>query len=564
MADFLVSQLDYIYFIGGLAFLSMGAACFAISRGQDQSDGLAWPMLGAFALFYGACEWLEMAALAVGDQPSFDLVRVALNTGSFMLLMEFGRLESRRFGRRAPGRWIYGPLGLAVVVGAALGGSNAANAANAVSGYLICLPGAWLVSWVLFKHAGLLCHGLRRLALMAGVAFLLFGAATGLVPEAAPFWPASVINERWFVLTTGVPIQLVRGALALGLGYAGWATWSWLVASELRSAFYRAHAHHQFFGASVALAAVMVGGWVLTDGFGDLYRRHVENDGRGVVELLSSRLNSDALAMDAMAKVLARSPSISHLLTGGDATNAQLALDTFVQVSSAEGGAIYDRAGALVAVSHRGAACLEAAAKDFPSLRAGARVFASYPANRSPYYCAGAPILSGGAVVGAAVLELSLAPFSDALAQMAGPSFLIDGDGVVISSNRPEMVSQRLWPSPSAKAATLTARYGRLFQSPLAARDIADGVWIDSGWRKAYVRRRFVANSPWSVVIMTPQVGITISRVLGILITFLVAVMVAMYLFGREHVVRGRLQMSRRLTAQKLAHDRALLATSAS
>jgi hypothetical protein len=557
MADFLLSQLDFIYFFYGLAFFSVGTACFAISRGHGEAA--AWLTLGAFALLHGACEWLDLAALVAGDQLAFAFVRVALNTASFMLLAEFGRLESERLGRRPPGRWIYGLLGLVVLLGAAFGGPSAGGA---ISRYLICFPAALLASWVFFMQADGFFGRMRRLALVTSLTLLVYAAAAGLVPPQAPFWPASIINDHWFVRTTGVPIQLVRGALALVLGYVGWVTWSRLVMSELRSDLYTMHAHRQYLRASIALAATLVCGWVLTDYLGDVYRRHAENEARGGVELLASRLNSDTSAVDALAKALAGSPSVSALLTGGrEAKNAASILDMDVRVSGAEGGAIYNRAGVVIALSRRPTACLDAMVKDFPVLPAGGRIFALSPDNRSPYYCTGAPIVSRGVVVGAAVLELSLAPFAAALTQVAQPSFMIDGDGVVMASNRPQMLLQALWPLASDKGATLAARYGRLNTSPLAARKIDDGAWVDTVWRRAYMRRRLIANGPWSLVIMTPPTGVVISRMLGIGVTFMVIVLGALSLLWREHMMRGRLHMSRRLKAQKLAHDRATLAT---
>src|SRR5580698_5218687 len=96
MASFLSTQLDFVLFFYGLAFLLLGTTCFSISRGEK--GGESWGVLGLFAVVHGAGEWLDLIALIIGDSPAFAVARIALMTGSFMLLMEFARRNAILFG----------------------------------------------------------------------------------------------------------------------------------------------------------------------------------------------------------------------------------------------------------------------------------------------------------------------------------------------------------------------------------------------------------------------------------------------------------------------------------
>jgi hypothetical protein len=98
MAAFFSTQLDFILFFYGLAFLLLGTTCFGISRGGR--EGESWGVLGLFAFAHGVGEWLDLTALIISDSPAFAAVRIALMTGSFMLLMEFARQNAIGFGMR--------------------------------------------------------------------------------------------------------------------------------------------------------------------------------------------------------------------------------------------------------------------------------------------------------------------------------------------------------------------------------------------------------------------------------------------------------------------------------
>jgi hypothetical protein len=241
MATFFSTQLDFILFFYGLAFLLLGTTCFGISRGGR--GGESWDVLGSFAVAHGVGEWLDLTALIIGDSPTFAVVRIALMTGSFMLLMEFARQNAIRFGLKLQRRWLYPPLILLVAFGGFIGGlSTAGGLARCAIGFV----GAWATSFIFVWDAKGLPGVARLFAIFTAVGFALYGVAAGAIVPAAPFWLADKFNYDWFVQLTGIPIQFVRGVLACWIAFSVWASWGHQLTLEVSSERYTAYLRRQF------------------------------------------------------------------------------------------------------------------------------------------------------------------------------------------------------------------------------------------------------------------------------------------------------------------------------
>jgi hypothetical protein len=123
VAAFLSTQLDFIFFFFGLAFLLLGVVSFAIARGTH--GGSSWVALGLFGFVHGTAEWLDLLALIVSDSPIFAIVRTAVMSASFVLLVEAARLKLNDLKWTVPGRWIH-VLSMVVLAGQ-FGGLTEAN-----------------------------------------------------------------------------------------------------------------------------------------------------------------------------------------------------------------------------------------------------------------------------------------------------------------------------------------------------------------------------------------------------------------------------------------------------
>jgi diguanylate cyclase (GGDEF)-like protein len=540
-ANFLSAQLDFIFFFYGLSFILLGVVCLTIRR---QGGGeRPWGVLAAFGFLHGAQEWLDMTALALGDSVAFKTARVAVLILSFLALAEFGRLEAARLGPRAPGRWVYAPLLVVILGGIVICGPAAANA---LSRYLLGLPGALLAAWIFSRRTAAGTPAAGRDSIQTALGFALYALAAGVVAPVAPFWPSSVMNQATFFAATGVPVQLVRGMLAVWLSLSIWTVWGRLIVREVDSAVYAAFLRRQFAGAVAALSAILIGGWMLTQYLGTINEGDLKATAQGDMDLLASRLAGESSVADAMAQALARSPSVRLYLKagGGAAVEARSTLAVDVEVSGASEGLIVGPTGVVMAMDAAGSggridrawlkAAMSGGAAGHYALdrRSGeALYFASYPIREA-----------GGRLAGAAVLTRPLARLQSDLRRFDAPYFLVDRSGVVRMTNQTDWMSRSLWPTAGGK-------------TPFFDKAVADMSWVDDNGSRAFVRRRAAGPDGWSLVLVTPTTGIFASRVLGIVITLLVTLAKLLYVFGRERIVRDGVQSKRRLQLQEIASD---------
>ncbi|BAR99839.1 sensor domain-containing diguanylate cyclase [Blastochloris viridis] len=568
MAAFLSTQLDFIFFFYGLAFILLGATCFAIAGGAKQRE--PWTVLGLFASVHGASEWLDLTALVIGDTPVFEVARIAIMTGSFVFLTEFFRHEAIQFGLKLPGRWIYIPILLGIAAG---GFASGLPTAGALARYSFGFVGAMGTSWVFVRHAGTFSGTTKRLAIFTAIGFALYAVAAGLIVPAASLWPARVFNHTWFIQTTGVPIQLVRGLLACWVSFSIWAIWGQKLIAEVSSPNYTLYLRKQFMITLVSMAIILVSGWVLTEFLGGIYKRNVQEEARVDIDLLASRLASETATVEAITKMLAGSPAVVSLLASGSLQGKERVksvVDLSVEASGAEFGMILDGSGTIVASSGsvptaRSSAPTYSSAAYFQASIAGdaGYHFTFDAAGRVCNYYASYPVRGErGTPIGVAVIKKNLGAFEADLKLLDRPSFFIDPDGIVMATNHPNMLLRTLWPLSAGRLAELTRQIGAAIDDrPLLEREIEDSTWTVFGGEREYVRRRYANHSQWSLVILKPTRELFANRVFGIVVTLLITIIVLIYLFSRERWIRDEVQLDRRLKLQQLANDLRFQAT---
>src|ERR1700676_1839647 len=558
MAVFLSAQLDFIYFLYGLAFILLGGVCFAMAGVPGRTTSFGW--LGLFAVVHGISEWLDLLALLVGDKPAFAVLRTVLMAGSLALLLEFARRQALQLKLRVPGPWLYLVLALLVAGGGVLGGLSAANA---VARYTLGLASTMGTAWVFVLRAREESAATRRLWIFAAAGFGIYGLAAGTIVPAAHFWPANVVNSVWFTNSTGIPIQLVRGLLACWIAIALWLLWKRLVALEVNSERYTVSQQRILLWTLVATGTIIGLGWTLTEYLGGIYKHSVEEESAGDINVLASLLDRETSVLGGMVRALAGSPSLLALLSGAGGHNAepaQSALDLQVAASGAKSAYVMDRFGTVVASSGE----QNGVGNGPPTsiVGEGDYRFAFDSATGTPEYYARRPVLQAdGTILGAAVLTKSLEAFKAVLSGFNRSYFLVDADGVVMVTNRQEMSLRPLWSVPGALSAARAGQKGALIGQPMTDKDITDATWINVQGQRLYVRRRFADHSRWSLVLLMPDSRVYASRFLGIIMTLLVSIMMMIYLYGRERLIRDHVELESRLKLRDVARNLRLQAT---
>ena len=465
MSLFLNAQLDFIFFLYGLAFILLAAVCFAVRGLPGRTT--CFGMLGSFALVHGCSEWLDLIALLVGDTPAFALIRTLVMAASFALLLEFARRQARQLQLKPIGAWLYLALALPVVTAGVMGGGGAADA---MARYTFGVASTFATAWVLMRRVRVEPPDTRGLCIYAAAGFALYGVAAGAIVPAANFWPANVVNDASFTAVTGIPIQLVRGLLAGWIAVALWLVWKRMVAVDVDSARYSVAQQHILVWTLAATGTIIVLGWTLTQSLGGIYQRSVEEESAGDIQLLAQLLDRE----------------------------------------SATAGRVADAAGESDGLH------------------------SSLPK----------------AIV--AAFKADLSGFNRAY-------FLVDGDGIVMATNRPELSLRPLW--PFASGAAPAGQNAALNRRPMTQQEIKDATWIYVDGRRHYVRRRFADHSRWSLILLMPDSHVYASRFLGIIVTLLVSIMMMVYLYGRERLIRDRVELENRLNLRDVARNLQLQAT---
>ena len=213
--EFFRGQFDYICFFYGLAFFFVGIICFSIRK--DSRRRLPWVMLGLFGFTHGINEWMDVYAISYVESYFVSLVHLTILGLSYVFLFEFARAGFLRAGKKIVGAWIY-PL---ILIPAFYGMRYGLDGLNAGFRYFIGFPACIFSGFVIFRAPGKDPSG-RRPLIMLGVIMAIYGIFTGLVVPKSILGPSQWLNTESFYQAVGLPVQFVRGTLALLAAMALW------------------------------------------------------------------------------------------------------------------------------------------------------------------------------------------------------------------------------------------------------------------------------------------------------------------------------------------------------
>lgn len=251
-------QLDYIFFFYGLGFILLASVCYSIVKRGGAL--LPYKYLALFGLTHGLKEWLDMIAFSLADSPSFQAFRSVLLLVSFVFLVEFGRLGVKAVAKRGPGGWVTWMLSGLGSAGLFFGNEWIIRYSLGLTGAALCAAAFFMASRVYDGKTE------RRLLTSVGVLFSVYAVATGLIAPKAALEPASFINYEQFSNLTGIPVQLVRGILAVAAAVCMWRIYNCSKSCSKNRYIC------VFIGAVVGL---LILGWAFTEYSGDVERQEI-------------------------------------------------------------------------------------------------------------------------------------------------------------------------------------------------------------------------------------------------------------------------------------------------
>ena len=206
-----------VYFFYGTALIVLGLIAFLMPRRNDYF-GLRshlWS-IWLFGMIHGSAEWIEMLALTGRpfDPGMLRIAEVVLLPLSYLFLLIFG--ASRIAGENKK----YGSLIFLVLLPTTLWslfvlrGANAVNL-NMLARYFICIPGAMLTAFVLYRDAKRSAGkdvpvSASFFAIFAAGAFVFYGIFAGLTTQRAAFFPATIFNIDNLTSVFNIPAKVLR------------------------------------------------------------------------------------------------------------------------------------------------------------------------------------------------------------------------------------------------------------------------------------------------------------------------------------------------------------------
>ncbi|MGB5733746.1 MAG: GGDEF domain-containing protein [Thiohalocapsa sp.] len=304
--QFFLGQMDYVFFIYGLAFFLLGAS--ALTLRADSFPRLPWGWLAAFALSHGASEWLDLAVLSIGRSPALLTVKTLLMAASFVFLLEFAR---RALNKPRP-RIALG-FGLTLLLSslvAAAGLWGGLLWLDVAARYLLGLTGGLLSGVAIFRTMSSSRSGERPwlvgLAILTAVYALLAGAIT----PPADLLLAPILNyPRFLEWSGGIPVQVPRALTAVAMAVAMWLG-SQLPAAKASS---EQIPFHYALGLAGMLLVLVPSGWGITETLGRQSLHETQQNAIHQARSASRIINQEIERIGQTARLLAVNDAVAGL-----------------------------------------------------------------------------------------------------------------------------------------------------------------------------------------------------------------------------------------------------------
>ncbi len=344
MTGIFEGQFDYIYFLYGLSFFLFGIICFSTGRGKFRK--IPWEWLGLFGVAHGFSEWMEMCQIIYGRSQLLSVSSLVLHGVSFLFLLEFARVGLFRLKGIRIAHWAYLPILLLLP----LIHPSGINGWNILLRYSLGFPGAYAASRMLYEFYRKEHKDNSSLVFLSAM-LALYAVLTGLVTPKADFFPARLINNESFYRTLGLPVQLLRGVVALCAAMAAWLHSTTMPGITFRPKQYFIRLVPTKRLVAVTVIVLVTAGWVFTNYF-DYYAgiKIIKSSKQGTDTSLN-RLIRELTLLSRITASLSKVASIRQAVSGGvvsEAEKVRRTLALYRERSRAEEALFFDKDGMLL------------------------------------------------------------------------------------------------------------------------------------------------------------------------------------------------------------------------
>lgn len=520
--------INLFYLVCGLAFFLIGGLTPILNRRTNRL--LPWTWLGAFACSRGIYELLSLPALQQVMGGNFEMVRLAVLFLSVIFLLEFARAGSITSEGPIPRWWIYILLAGLVILLANVVGLK--GLFETVYFSLILVGGLW-AAWVLFQAAPNLPKG-KEYLIGAAIFMVLYPFASCIVDNPSAAAPVSSLISGAFLATVGVPIQLARAVVAIGLAFSLFRLYQTV---PDRAMDRNAQKLYQRLTAGTVMglafiAAVGIVGSVEVNYLASRVARDTLAKNQRAVQRIKEIIDNEMEKADRLVQLLAGSIRVYDALTGNDM--AQLArageiLDRYSQIE--EGFSvcyIMDLQGTTIASSNRNQPD-SFVGKNYgfrpyfkqAVLGMQGRYFALGVTSKELGYYTSCPVRNiRGAVVGVAVIKRAIRTVGELKNAFVPGSatFLVDPHGIVVLSNQVKDVLRSLWPmnEETTKELITSAQFGPGPFPAILNQTPVDGKEYQLGGQRMMTQTQPTLMEGWTLFQFGSVQPIALYRLMGV------------------------------------------------
>lgn len=525
MNEFFGNQIDYILFFYGLAFVMLAVICAALVR--QKTSALPWRWLGVFGGLHGLGEWIGIFTMGYAASSSLETVRISMSTASFLFLLEFGLGGLALNNKATRARYLYVPLLLLT----ALGGLKGLQGIDAAARYTFGLAGGLLAARALYQES-LRAAGHGRKWLLYGSIFLgAYTVVAGIVVHAAAFWPASVINSKFFYLATGLPVQMFKGVLAICIalsvwGYSGYRPGDDDEPHEPGSGRRNVTLPAAFF------IGIILAGWGLTEFAGNQAMLQELRDGNINISALANHFTDELGSTEQAATGIAHEQAVRDAIASRSAADEERAasiLRQYVRILDAEASAAFllDINGRTLLSTERGTGFNSGktgiTAEYFRKAAEG--MFSSFymidAKSRDRLHMAYYPVRDAAdKVIGVAVIRKNMADIEMAFKKHEY-CFLIDPHGLIFLSSRDDLRGKSLWPLTPAEQQQMAVS-GQFGPGPfmsLMQRGSGKDRYAYLDGQKLVAMQRSLGHNNWSLILLSSTGHVQAFRLFSIFTT---------------------------------------------
>lgn len=540
MTDLFLGQMDYVFFVYGLAFFLLGAVCLTLR--PTAFPRLPWGWLAAFSLSHGVAEWLDLAVLSFGRNQSLVVVKTLVMIASFLFLMQFalGGLNLRRKRFAAHIALMALPFSLVVVAGA-WGGLLWFDVAGR---YLLGLPGGLLAAAAIYRQLPSSRASTRPWLLLLTIMMAAYGLLAGAIVPQSSLFLSQLLDYQRFQELTSVPVQIFRALAAIAMAVALW------IGAELPGARTEEIPFRYALGLAGFMLVLVPGGWALTDALARQSHDDVALRGSHQARAIARVVDTETERIEQAAQLLAINGAVRELAIqpSGSASQAvNLVLDQVAIAFRLEVAYLLDARGTVIASSNRNAPDSFVAANYgfrpyFQTAMAGqgSSYFARGVTSLSLGHYASAPVFDPSGEVRLVTVLKSGLPSLATVASEASDCMLLSLSGLVLDACDLTLDLHSLWPLPEPEVNALidSRQFGPGPFPPLFATKPESGQVLH--WRDQhamYISAPLLVEG-WSVALLLPMPEARTYRLFGIGVTLVISLIaIGFYVLLHAHEV---------------------------